>query len=219
MCLLLHQLAPELVSLPSEDLEPIHLAIHAIDGGKALGAPIFSTPRDLCGTNPRLKMGFVAQIFNARLGLDNEPEITAFSSYINTFLATAPVVNHLLPLDIYSNHLLERITDGLILGELLNMTVLNSLVNTAQLKVVCGRLPQNGDREIKLANVRVVLRSSTAKHYPLIDVNADAIVDRRYCLHSIFEFLVSSKFYFTDLGLDLFWNCYGKLFELICAEK
>jgi hypothetical protein len=96
------------------------MAIQAIDSAKAMGAPVFSTPRDLCGSNPRLKLGFVAQVFNAKLGLENEMEITAYGTFINHVLRDTSLVSRLLPLEVSSRDLFDRFGDGFILVALLN---------------------------------------------------------------------------------------------------
>ena len=135
LCVLLHQLDPDICALPGDDLEPIHLAIYVIDAGKALGAPIFTTPKDLCGSNPRLKMGFIAQIFNAKLGLEKELEITAFCRYVNVVLAGNRKVASLLPLDEFGNDLFVHIGNGILFQELVNTIVPNTIVDDDDLKM------------------------------------------------------------------------------------
>lgn len=51
-----------------------YLIIHytvgiVIEAAKILGVKTFTSPKDLCSGNPRLAMGFAAQLFNARHGL------------------------------------------------------------------------------------------------------------------------------------------------------
>jgi hypothetical protein len=160
--------------MPGDDMEPIHLAIHAIESAKALGAPVFTTPRDLCGSNPRLKLGFVAQVFNAKLGLEHEMEITAFATFINNVLTGNEGVAKLLPLDVLSNDLFERIGDGYLLAELLNVSSGTTLVPQSSLHKTAWSHGLSLNR--KTENIKAVLSVAAANKYDTSVSEAVAIV-------------------------------------------
>jgi hypothetical protein len=72
LCALLNQLDAELCPLPPANCSPILAARTAIWNLQSLGCITFAQPKDLCSGNPRLIMGFVAQVFNTKMDVDDE---------------------------------------------------------------------------------------------------------------------------------------------------
>jgi hypothetical protein len=89
-----------------------------IDAANAIGVKTFLTALDIGAGNPRLALGFVAQIFNA-VGMESDLEVNVFAAYVNYTLRGSPYAKHLLPLNTQSNELYHRQYDGFILAELL----------------------------------------------------------------------------------------------------
>ena len=120
-CALLHQLEPLKCSLldGEETAETEIVAAHAVKCGHDFGVDSFLSASDLVKGNPRLLMGFAAQIFGIKCGLDRELEYHAFTTYINQKLGNDAEVRRLLPLNPASNDLLFNVSDGLILSKLL----------------------------------------------------------------------------------------------------
>ena len=174
--MLLHHLDPDICSYLSPEVfrgDYIKIAQHALDSARALGISTFALPRDLCGLNPRLKMGFVAQIFNTRLGLDRELEVVAFSQYINMSLASCNRVNHLIPLDVFSDDLFTRSRDGVILLELLN------LLDPGTVSYDELQLPAT-NADSQLGNIRAILRGALRLGCLIQNVNAIDVIHGRF---------------------------------------
>jgi hypothetical protein len=55
-------LDPVVCSLPESDADDEVMATHAILCAQGLGCKVFNQPSDLLSGNPRLSMGFIAQV-------------------------------------------------------------------------------------------------------------------------------------------------------------
>jgi hypothetical protein len=118
------------------------VAQRVIDAANAIGVKTFLTALDIGAGNPRLALGFVAQIFNA-VGMESDLEVNVFAAYINYTLRDSPYAKHLLPLNTQSNELYHRQYDGFILAELLRDYKESALDITALAsgKIACPFVP------------------------------------------------------------------------------
>ncbi len=98
--------------------ESLAMAQRSVDAAKELGADTFMRASDILGGNPRLALGFAAQIFN-KTGIDRDLLCDVLTAYVNHTLGEDAVVAHLLPLHAHSNDLYRRQHDSLILTRLL----------------------------------------------------------------------------------------------------
>lgn len=199
-CYLLSQLDDETCPQISSEWDDFHCAGHAIECARALGASIFVTPKDLCGTNPKLKMGFTAQIFNAKLGLQNEIEIFAFSMYLNQHLADDETIGHLVPIDSSTNDLFDRLSEGWVVNELLvrlGVPLLSPLPHPCKAGVVLSQ-------EEKIQNLSVLLESGRQANF--IDFDPIEVAKGRWLFLSSQSAYLYSLFFRIRPALDHLWT-------------
>jgi hypothetical protein len=123
--------------------------------------------------------------FSAELGEEAEAcvplpcgERVAFATYVNNVVGGEPSVRHLVPLDVYSSDLVDRMSDGLLLGALLNVAPKQDGSGAPRELVVSEGLlsPEAASSEEKLRNVRAALAAGVEGGYPLSEVQAEAVV-------------------------------------------
>lgn len=164
---MIHQLDPSVNGLidPSED--PLSLAQRVIDGARALGVETFLRASDILSGNPRLALGFTAQLFNT-CGLKFNIQGVVLARYINLVLKDDASVTHLLPLNPFSADIYLKQSDGRILAGLLNHAIPDT-INVSEL--IAGP---------NLGNVLAVLVTAREIGAELGNLNAEEVFDGRY---------------------------------------
>ena len=121
----------------------------------------------------------VGKPFSADLSEDGEAaaalpcgERVAFAAYVNNVLREDASVSHLVPMDVYSGELCERMSDGVLLCALLSADGV-SVPSSTPSDSSAAEL----SREEKLSNVRAALRAGEEAGYALSAVDAEALVD------------------------------------------
>jgi hypothetical protein len=169
---LLCQLNPAVTRAIGSNESPLDVAQRVVDAANAIGVKTFLSAIDLQLGNPRLALGFAAQIFNA-VGMESDLEVNVFAAYINYRLRDSPYVNHVVPLNVASNDLYLRQFDGYILAELLRDYKMSAL------DILHLEPAGTTDKDAQIRNVVAVFSAATACGADFANASPDDFVGGR----------------------------------------
>jgi len=124
------------------------------------------------------KKGSAATMIDGAAGAKHtfsEDEKVAFSEHLNNVLATDPVLSSLIPFDVFSDDLFQRTNDGLVLCQLINLVVPDTIDERAINKA--GAKPLNVYQ--KTENLNLALNAARAIGCQVVNIGAHDLLEGR----------------------------------------